>query len=302
MNNILTLPLRLGQKQNNNNNNNNNNADIKPENIIFADNTCTQLKLCDFGMTKALDQLVDDFCGTKTYAAPEIWFRKHYDVHADMWSVGVLLYQVLMGIATDQVPTDLAKRIEKDPLYVKTTALQKMSDIKLTEVAQWCCNLDPSERPTPLEVVNFLTDESRDKLRVDSLVNAAQRGGSTPSSSKKIDSIFDNPNQQLYMMMKKNSSTSVDMNALNTPASPSKNVWIGSKAAKQFWQDNNFQEEADWLIFKEALSKYMNFTRLKKNEERGLKKLLCKREGTPLRRHHYSTLKTNQQCNCLPNE
>ena len=72
--------------------------DLKPENLVF--DRAGYLKLVDFGFAK---RLVDDaktytLCGTAAYMAPEVLGREGHDKAADMWSVGVLLYEMLVGI------------------------------------------------------------------------------------------------------------------------------------------------------------------------------------------------------------
>ena len=70
--------------------------DIKPENILIGDNDL--LKLCDFGWAKEL--IVNNrstFCGTVEYMAPEIVGSEKYDYSVDVWSLGILLYELLMG-------------------------------------------------------------------------------------------------------------------------------------------------------------------------------------------------------------
>ena len=37
-------------------------------------------------------------CGTYEYMAPEILFNKVYDYKIDLWSLGILLYELLHGI------------------------------------------------------------------------------------------------------------------------------------------------------------------------------------------------------------
>ena len=78
-------------------NNNIIHRDIKPENILL-DNKYT-CKLCDFGWSVILqdNSSRNTFCGTIEYMAPEIINNEQYDKSIDIWSLGVLLFEMIHG-------------------------------------------------------------------------------------------------------------------------------------------------------------------------------------------------------------
>merc|ERR1712183_204551 len=57
------------------------------------------LKIADFGFARHLNQssMADTLCGSPLYMAPEILQHKRYDNKADLWSVGTVLYEMLIG-------------------------------------------------------------------------------------------------------------------------------------------------------------------------------------------------------------
>ncbi|KAJ3410671.1 Serine/threonine-protein kinase [Chytridiales sp. JEL 0842] len=57
------------------------------------------LKLADFGFARALPQqsLASTLCGSPLYMAPEILRGDRYDAKADLWSLGAILYEMLVG-------------------------------------------------------------------------------------------------------------------------------------------------------------------------------------------------------------
>jgi len=72
--------------------------DLKPENILLDDNG--HVCLTDFGLSKDVDpnDKAHTFCGTPEYLAPEIVTGAGHDKAVDWWSLGILLYELTVGI------------------------------------------------------------------------------------------------------------------------------------------------------------------------------------------------------------
>ncbi|PWY85973.1 Pkinase-domain-containing protein [Aspergillus heteromorphus CBS 117.55] len=75
------------------------------------------LKIADFGFARSLPatSLAETLCGSPLYMAPEILRYEKYDAKADLWSVGTVLYEMVVGKppfrATNHV--ELLRKIEK---------------------------------------------------------------------------------------------------------------------------------------------------------------------------------------------
>ena len=71
--------------------------DIKPENILI--NLNMQAKLTDFGWSNYIQpgEKRNSICGTPIYLAPEMIARVGHDEKVDIWSMGVLLFELLTG-------------------------------------------------------------------------------------------------------------------------------------------------------------------------------------------------------------
>jgi len=73
--------------------------DIKPQNLL-VDISTHQLKLCDFGSAKRLvrgEPNISYIC-SRYYRAPELIFgAQHYTTAIDVWSVGCVLAELLLG-------------------------------------------------------------------------------------------------------------------------------------------------------------------------------------------------------------
>jgi len=55
------------------------------------------IKICDFGWAVHSPLLRGTLCGTPLYTSPEIVSHKPYDSKIDIWSIGVLTYELLYG-------------------------------------------------------------------------------------------------------------------------------------------------------------------------------------------------------------
>ncbi|CAL4937352.1 unnamed protein product [Urochloa decumbens] len=71
--------------------------DLKPQNLLLTTSgDAIILKIGDFGFAKH-ENLAATICGSPYYMAPEIWQGKDYDAKSDLWSVGVILFQLVTG-------------------------------------------------------------------------------------------------------------------------------------------------------------------------------------------------------------
>lgn len=80
--------------------------DIKPENCLLDKNG--DVKICDFGWTvESSKGARETFCGTYEYMAPEIVKELPYNQSIDVWSLGVLLFELLHGYSPFRVNISL---------------------------------------------------------------------------------------------------------------------------------------------------------------------------------------------------
>ena len=71
--------------------------DIKPENILIDEQE--RVRICDFGFTCKIDpeERMHGLCGSYEYLAPEILRKESYNKSLDIYCLGLLLYELLVG-------------------------------------------------------------------------------------------------------------------------------------------------------------------------------------------------------------
>lgn len=129
--------------------------DIKSANILLCSNGL--VKVGDFGFSKLYAATVSDdvgrtFCGTPYYVAPEIWRRKPYSKKADMFSLGVLLYELL----TLKRPFDGANMNEvmQKTLNGRFEPLPARVSPEMSEIVASLLSGDPQKRPSSSRLLN----------------------------------------------------------------------------------------------------------------------------------------------------
>lgn len=81
--------------------------DIKPDNILFdVKNDELTVVLADFGHAVRNNKGINSKCGTTGYVAPEMEQGSEYSFPVDMWSVGIVLHELLFGT----LPTECSKK------------------------------------------------------------------------------------------------------------------------------------------------------------------------------------------------
>ncbi len=124
--------------------------DIKPQNILLQGNTP---RLADFGISRAMNttMISSTIIGTDAYMSPESFDGKR-NVQTDIWSVGVVLYQLLKGTLpfpqehptermfavltkdfeplSDEIPSDLRRIIDKSLAKLPENRFQTCAEMR----------------------------------------------------------------------------------------------------------------------------------------------------------------------------
>lgn len=139
--------------------------DMKPQNILVGAHG--RVKLCDFGFARAMSSntvVLTSIKGTPLYMAPELVMEQPYDLTVDLWSLGVILYELLVGhppFYTNSIYS-LINHIVKDPV-------EYPADISpdLRSFLQGLLRKDPRQRLSWPELLRhpFVRETEEDRRR-----------------------------------------------------------------------------------------------------------------------------------------
>lgn len=117
--------------------------DLKPENILI--NSDGHIRLTDFGLSKINQTNLTSFCGTQEYVAPEMVRHEKYGSSVDIWSLGIIAYEMATGRTpfkrSNQFKT--FKAIEQEEVTINNDMDEALKDLILNLL-----NKDPQQRLT----------------------------------------------------------------------------------------------------------------------------------------------------------
>lgn len=131
--------------------------DVKPSNILLDDNG--QVRVCDFGLARPVPTEVGsvhtnlgNVAGTPHYMSPEQARGRATDLRSDIYSLGIVLYEMLTGevpITLREPAEVLEERIHGEPKTLKADGVSR----DLAELFEWMTRSDPDDRPPTYEAL-----------------------------------------------------------------------------------------------------------------------------------------------------
>ncbi|MDJ0458896.1 Stk1 family PASTA domain-containing Ser/Thr kinase [Arthrobacter sp. NQ7] len=122
--------------------------DVKPENVLIADDG--RIKIGDFGLARAVTSSTSTgaLIGTVAYISPELVLGKPADARSDVYSVGIMLYEMLTGRQPfeGEVPIQVAYQHVNGTVGPPSDLVPGLAG-EVDELVQWCTANDPENRP-----------------------------------------------------------------------------------------------------------------------------------------------------------
>ena len=114
--------------------------DIKPDNILIkykdGNKNKFDIKLIDYGLSKELSKKIYDseIAGDKNYIAPESKINKKLNKKSDLWSIGIMTYQMYFN----QFPFENNKlNIKKSGIFEFDDLISKLLEIDYHKRIEW---------------------------------------------------------------------------------------------------------------------------------------------------------------------
>ena len=139
--------------------------DLKPDNVLLG--TDGQVKLADFGLARAVTTATTTktLIGTVGYVAPELVTRAGADARTDLYTVGIMFYEMLTGAQpyTDDVPIQVAYRHVHDTVPPPSDVVARLSP-RLDALVLWATSKDPEDRPADAAEFRLALAEARAEM------------------------------------------------------------------------------------------------------------------------------------------
>ena len=129
--------------------------DLKPENVLLADDG--RIKIGDFGLARAASANTATgaaLLGTIAYLSPELVTRGIADTRSDIYAVGIMMYEMLVGEQPfkGEQPMQIAYQHANDSVPAPSAKNPKVP-AELDELVLWATERDPEQRPKDARVM-----------------------------------------------------------------------------------------------------------------------------------------------------
>ena len=166
--------------------------DVKPENVLLAEDG--RIKIGDFGLARATTANTatgQQLLGTIAYLAPELVTRGTADARSDIYALGIMLYEMLVGEQPykGEQPMQIAFQHATESVPRPSVRNPGVPE-QLDELVLWATEKSPDERPEDAGAMLERLREIERQLGIAPAVAAATTPQRSPSDSGDLTKVM----------------------------------------------------------------------------------------------------------------
>jgi serine/threonine protein kinase len=230
--------------------------DLKPANVLMHvseklintdfDINDIVIKLGDFGFSKQieqLDSLNETLCGTPLYLAPEILIDHKYDDKSDLWSLGIILFQLMYHFLPFGEPTNKLELVKRIKLY-------ENSGINIIEFGECFCpwkkykkspyNVNISDDLKQL-VIELLTIRIHDRISWTELKNNKWINSEIKKEKKEVNKSIEESMLESVLNLKEEGREKKEKNSLDILRDKIKDNYLSGENREKENKDSHIE-------------------------------------------------------------
>jgi serine/threonine protein kinase len=149
------------------------------------------IKIIDFGFSKyfEIENMMKTICGSPIYMSPELFNNTKYNYKTDYWSMGLIIYQIIVGdlpFNAKSIP-ELTKKLSKLECIKIPLIFAKDYDNNMIKLIEHMLILNPTNRITFEELINNIYIQNINNPDISDNSNPDNSNNSNPDNFNSID-------------------------------------------------------------------------------------------------------------------
>lgn len=210
--------------------------DIKPENVLV--NAERDILVADFGLARAVGSATTSatgtMLGTVAYVSPEVVTRGVSDARSDLYSWGIMMFEMLVGRTPFQ--GDSAVHIAYQHAHEDIPAPSQFAPgipTSVDSIITWAASRLPASRPTRAHEVLLALDDALETLSATELAYRAHPASSLPANEETADV------PRLTRQFPRGATRAASPSSPASPASPANDAHNAAEPEALFWVDES---------------------------------------------------------------